>query len=760
MKKTKKQLPPLLSQWLSRQALTLGIRTIQTEVTEPDYWVPENLPGNDGKGCLGVLRPEKPEEYACRIAINHDANRLYTGHPNGNVRAWDLKTGMSLWNVKANEKKIWDITLSPNGRRLASGSGDKTIRIWDPETGTELHRLEGHSSSVNSVSFSPDGRRLASGSDDQTIRIWDPETGTELHRLEGHSDWVRSVSFSPDGRRLVSGSHDQTIRIWDPETGTELHRLEGHSKYVNSVSFSPDGRRLASGSSDQTIRIWDPETGTELQRLEGHSHNVWSVSFSPDGRRLASGSWDQTIRIWDPETGTEMHRFTFSENYAWRVAWAPSGAFLVSANRNDTVRIWDTRTPEMRRPSPAPVPLKAASSNKKPPARYMSLPKTWSILHRMKIDLPLSLIADLNALLGNEQPDSLKPLFDHKFIRRLISLRWPTPARTALIALLLHGWDCGPEWRPPKDMDTYMLQNNLIDALSGESCQPESPDPPLAFLKVAANAFDDRMITLLRALGPKTVISETAFPLQLRREVGKIPILSQPQRRLLSAQIIPMSAGTAQGSGIGIDRSGYSRSGKLTALLPSQYNLPDDVLLWRYINGGLLYRARTGQEPPQLRPVIIVLDTSAATLGPIGAVTRPAALALATSLSQKYVPSIFLSAGDEKVFLMQTPTDRLKLLTHRHGKLGDPVKSIQKAEKLLDSLRNEHPLEPVILLLTHSFWGSEFEDAPQFKRLRGLFIHYPNSNPRPPWANRCERWDVLKHSDIHRVHTALGRLIG
>lgn len=224
MKKTKKQLPPLLSQWLSRQALTLGIRTIQTEVTEPDYWVPENLPGNDGKGCLGVLRPEKPEEYACRIAINHDANRLYTGHPNGNVRAWDLKTGMSLWNVKANEKKIWDITLSPNGRRLASGSGDKTIRIWDPET------------------------------------------------------------------------------------------------------------------------------------------------------------------------GTEMHRFTFSENYAWRVAWAPSGAFLVSANRNDTVRIWDTRTPEMRRPSPAPVPLKAASSNKKPPARYMSLPKTWSILHRMKIDPALAVI--------------------------------------------------------------------------------------------------------------------------------------------------------------------------------------------------------------------------------------------------------------------------------------------------------------------------------------------------------------------------------
>jgi hypothetical protein len=221
-----------------------------------------------------------------------------------------------------------------------------------------------------------------------------------------------------------------------------------------------------------------------------------------------------------------------------------------------------------------------------------------------------------------------------------------------------------------------------------------------------------------------------------------------------------MSAGTAQGSGAGIDRSGYSRSGKLTDLLPSQYNLPDDVLLWRYINGGLLYRARSGQEPPQLRPVIIVLDTSSATLGPIGALIRPAALALATSLSQKYVPSLFLSAGDEKVFLMQTPTDRLKLLTHRHGKLGDPVKSIQKAEQLLHNLQHEHPLEPVILLLTHSFWGSEFEDAPNFKRLRALFVHYPKSNPRPPWANRCERWQTVRHSEIERIPSVLGRLIG
>ncbi|ETR65220.1 MAG: hypothetical protein OMM_06105 [Candidatus Magnetoglobus multicellularis str. Araruama] len=221
-----------------------------------------------------------------------------------------------------------------------------------------------------------------------------------------------------------------------------------------------------------------------------------------------------------------------------------------------------------------------------------------------------------------------------------------------------------------------------------------------------------------------------------------------------------MSAGTAQGTGIGIDRSGYSRTGPLTALLPSQFALPEDLLLWRYLNGGLLYRARSGQEPPQLRPVIIVLDTSPATLGPIGALIRPAALALATTLSQKQIPALFHSAGDEKVFFLQTPTDRLRLLTHRHGNLGDPVISIQKAESLLGSLQHEHPLEPVILLLTHSFWGVEFEDAPNFRRLRGFFVHYPDISPQPAWANKCEQWAVLRHTDISKVAAVIGRLIG
>ncbi|ETR66322.1 MAG: WD40 repeat-containing protein, partial [Candidatus Magnetoglobus multicellularis str. Araruama] len=502
----------------------VGCRALQTEIAPPDYWVPENFPNTYVKCCIGVLQPEKPGEVVGSIALSKDGCILFNGLSDKNVCAWDLKNKSLLWKTKTSSAQNCDAQLSPNGNLLATASQDNNIYIWNTATGTELNRIEGHANLIWSLSFSPNGQHLASCSHG-TIRIWDIKTGKELRQFIvkcfkfGHKETVMSISFNSDGTLLAAGLADSTICIFDVETGKELKRLLTNDDLsinnVLSVSFSPNGQLLASGSTDSIIRVWDLKKETELYRLKKHTRKVCSISFSSDGCRLSSISQDKTIRIWDTETGTELQRFSYPEKNGWRLAWAPSGAFLVSSNSNDTVRIWDTRTTEMQKSSSAPRSIKPERSRRKQPAHLLLLPKTWSILHRMNIDLPLSLIADINALLSNEQPDSLKPLSVHPIIRKLVTLRWPKPDRTALIALLLQGFDCGPEWRPPKDIDSFTLRNKLIDALSGESCPPESPNPPLEFLKVAANNLDNRMITLLRALGPKAVASNPGLPFLL-----------------------------------------------------------------------------------------------------------------------------------------------------------------------------------------------------------------------------------------------------
>jgi hypothetical protein len=156
---------------------------------------------------------------------------------------------------------------------------------------------------------------------------------------------------------------------------------------------------------------------------------------------------------------------------------------------------------------------------------------------------------------------------------------------------------------------------------------------------------------------------------------------------------------------------------------------------------------------------VIVLDTSPACWGPIESLTRPAAYALADSLARQGMPAVLLSAGDNQVHLLTHPAERLVLLTHRSRRTADPVAVLTKAQALLNNLAGG-PTEPIILLLTHCHWGTEGESFSAIPRLRGLFVQYPKREVRPPWAERCERWESLRPTELSAVARALGRLIG
>ncbi len=749
-----------LTQWLTRQALSLGRYFPDTLQKESDDWIP-HLEGEDGKGCLGILRPEEPDvghDYAGGVALSPDSRLLYLGTADGRVQAYALDTGMLIWSSHKHCRGLQGLALSPDGRLLVSGSLETAVRLSNAVSGAETASLRGHEGWIRSVSFSPDGRLLASGSDDQTVRLWNAEDGTETACLRGHENFVIAVSFSPDGRQLASGSSDQTVRLWDAGDGTETACLKGHKYNVWSVHFSPDGHLLASGSRDKTVRLWRVADAREIACLRGHEDEVEFVSFSPDGGLLASGSDDQTVRIWDVETRKEVQRFTFPERYCWRLAWAANGAFLAAGLADDTVRIFDTRN-LLPRKQAAP---KANRLQTGFALKDLRLTRTWHRLHRLRVNAPLSLLRDLDDLFAGQQPDALAVLHTHQGTRALTELRWPGPARTALIALLLHEWPGTEEWRPPENIPGEELRQHLNTALSGEPCSPEAPEPPLAYLTQALETVDDRLLTLLQALGPKAVAADPGLPLRLRSVVTRLPRLNRPRRQLLGLRLTPLHAGPAQGDGTGQDRAGFSSRGSVTALVPSQWALPRSLLRWQYLNGGLLYRARTGREPPQLRPTVIVLDTTPACWGPVESLTRPAAHALAEFLALQGMEAVLLTPGDNQVRPLSHPADRLHLLTHRSHVPADPAEVFNKAQALRSSLGgvSDGHQEPVILLLTHCYWGADQESFASVSRLRALFVQYPGSKVRPAWAFRCERWETLPHTAVHAVAGAMGRLIG
>ncbi|KAF9553183.1 WD40 repeat-like protein [Agrocybe pediades] len=279
------------------------------------------------------------------VAFSADGNWLASGHTDGTVQIWDLKSSTSK-ALSQHSSAVMSIAFSPDSKHLVSGSGDCTISLWDMTKMEQVGDLwKGHTNhGVNCVAFSPDGTKVVSGSDDKTLCVWDPETGKEIAVLEGHERSVQSVAFSPDSLHIASGSDGRTVCIWDSCTYQQVGEpLKGHTGAVWSVAYSHNGKLIVSGSEDKTIRIWDAETRMQVgEPLQGHSNYINSVCFSPDGKLLASGSCDHTIRIWNADTGVQIGEGLRGHgDWVWSVAFSPDGKQLASASNDGTIRIWD-----------------------------------------------------------------------------------------------------------------------------------------------------------------------------------------------------------------------------------------------------------------------------------------------------------------------------------------------------------------------------------------------------------------------------------
>ncbi len=756
-KRLKRGVDDGLDAYVRRHLATVGRRPVR--VPRP-LWVP-HLPGAKGE-YLGMLKGDEKVDSPV-VDIFSDCSSIAAGHSDGKVRRWDLKSGAIVWEGNEKQKDdIFDVAISPDQKHIASASKDNTIRILDAAAGYLKATCEGHDSWVRRVRWSPDGQRLASVSEDRTVRVWDPHSGNCLHSIKGHLDIVWGVDWSPDGFYLASASADKTVRIWDATSGVEIRRFEGHKKRVNSVGWSPDGRRLASCAADRTVRVRNALNGRKLRLFRGHKSEVIDVVWSPDGRFLASMGWwkDQTIRVWDASNAQELMRFTFEDKYSWRIVWSADGAFLASSHHHDVVRFWDARHLVSRKTTRTAT----KPSRKTIPKSLAPLPAALARQHRLGLYPPMSLVDDLLALIAGGMRDTMvvKGLRKEPGVRALVELRWFIHARMGLVALLLHGLPM-KGWEPPDGTTPVEVRDELKAALEySEAMEAKPTETWLAGLRKNARRIDDRLLTLLNILGPDAVAADPGLPLRLMNRVGELPPLTSAKRSLLGIRLNTGASGHATGSGPGVDRSGIEKYGDLKSLLPSQLMLPSDILAFRYIRSELLYRARQGEEPPRLRPAVILLDVSPPVFGPVEAITRLAAHIVARSLRKAGIPAVLVTTGDkegvETVRSIEHASDMVEIWTRRTMVPVNTSRCLKLARVIREQLRGG-PLEPVVLVLSHAWFGAD-EDIPAVPNMRGLFVQYPNHDERPAMAGACERWESVGAGETSNMLEMLGRLAG
>lgn len=818
-------------------------------------WTP-SLPQADG-ACLGLIEGFGGIN-ATGIALAGDGVTLFTGHPHGRMRCWDLRTGARVWEAEERHARgIQALSLSADGTLLASASNDASVRLWDARSGALLAVLDGHGGTVWSVALAPDGSRALSGDQGGAVRLWriarsGADCSAELvSSNDAHGQAVWSVAFAPDGARYASAGADRCVRMWDSASGSEIGRMDGHEDTVWSLAFSPEGSRLASGSADRSIRLWDVATLQPVGRLEGHEHGVAGVGFSPDGRLLASASSDHSVRLWDARASRQVACFHAPEDYAWRVLWAPSGAFVVSSHHRDIVRIWDARSfsagsadGHVAADADGHVAASAAahagenigentgehlgdnlgeaSPGPLPPALAL-LPAALRAALEAGFDVSLALLRDLLALtarpraasgaesdaaaaISDHASDSVSAqaavLAAHPGMRALVQLGWPPAARISLALVVLAlarasggeraargdagGDDAGAGAGPatgragaarqaPRGAPASEVVSAVARALAGPA-QPATPPPvPAQTLGRGLDRVDERIITLLMALGPAACAREPGLPLAFVGRLSEIVPLRAPERELLGRRLPTELAGQTEGTAFGYAREGISRRGELRALLPSSWALPGEVRAYRHLRGELLYRARAGRTPPRLGPLVIVLDVSPACVGAVSRALRTAAHLLAHTVLRAGLPAYALTAGGAgTVRALGRSQDALELFLARSYEPVDANRTLVQALALRDSLRTlRAPAaaaggQPLVVLLSHAQLGAEEPTPLPTPHVRALFARYPGDEQPPPWRHACERWAVIDTAsasastggaDAARIPAALAEIL-
>ena len=199
-------------------------------------------------------------------------------------------------------------TCKLNNTVFASGSEDNTLKIWTVKKSKKecvtavRSTVKAHDKVINCIAVSPNDKLIATGSQDKLAKLWDIENGRQLKTFQGHKRSIWCAQFSPMDQVLATSSGDGTVKIWGLADGNCLKTFEGHDSSILKLTFLAKGTQILTTGSDGLMKLWTVKSSECVQTLDEHSDRVWALCTADSDKTVFTGGADSTIVAWEDVT--------------------------------------------------------------------------------------------------------------------------------------------------------------------------------------------------------------------------------------------------------------------------------------------------------------------------------------------------------------------------------------------------------------------------------------------------------------------------
>jgi WD40 repeat protein len=314
------------------------------------------------------------------------ADRIVTGHGDGEVRVWEATTGKLVWHkvlapaigVHGRNARPAFVAFSRDGRHVVvAGERDDPVKyrggiVAVYEAATGILEREADQETIRWAALAPDGRMAVVATSNGRwgdTHLWGVEVGTGRTRWTNPSADQRAgfvqiggMQFETNSSFLEVAMRDGNVIRFNALTGREQRRFVADGRTPDqqkagrprdpglfTAAFSADGHTMAS-SSNEWVCVWDVDAGTLRRRIRFAKAHGCFLTLSPDGKTVATSELgdegdpgEDKIRLYDVETGEVVLTLDPGDDRADVLAFSPDGTRLFSGFYRGTAIIWDVR---------------------------------------------------------------------------------------------------------------------------------------------------------------------------------------------------------------------------------------------------------------------------------------------------------------------------------------------------------------------------------------------------------------------------------